>query len=318
MSKLKLEERIKGVFADDKQYKTLLSSLLVFWAIWVLFPLLNSGFISDDAYNSQIHGTLISTDITIWQRIYDEIAQWATGAGRLFPLGFVYVYGLYYLTQDVFLIKSVTLLIICMDILLFCTIIRYLTRNQNLAYLCAFLVPLFFQFRFWHDPILGFTFLIPMMCMFLLSSILFLIKYLEQKKNYHLICFALIYLISLLTYEITYTFVFLYIPIVFLHANKKRGIKILLIVILLAFIHILLARYVYSEYLMTIGHDYPGAKLNLDLIGVIHALYIQVTSALPLSWKFANAPFHQKFYQIGVEKFNRLCCLCNFILYCLI
>jgi len=263
--------------------------------------LLDTGLVSDDAYNSQINGAILTQGITLWQRIWEEIVGWAVGAGRLCPLGFAYVYGLYYLTQDVFLIKGVTLLIICIDILLFSTIIRFLTRNQSLAYLCAFLVPLFFQFRFWHDPILGFTFLMPLMCMFLLSSILFLIKYLEQKKNYQLICFALIYLISLLTYEITYAFGFLYIPIIFFHTNRKRGIKILLIAILLTVIHILLARYIYSEHLMTVGHDYPGAKLNLDIIKGIHALYIQATSALPLSWKFANAPFHQKFYQIGVE-----------------
>jgi len=296
-----LIEKIGTAFVQSKYSRTFFDLLLLIWTVWVLFPLLDTGLVSDDAYNSQINGAILTQGVTLWQRIWEEIVGWAVGAGRLCPLGFAYVYGLYYLTQDVFLIKGVTLLIICIDILLFSTIIRFLTRNQSLAYLCAFLVPLFFQFRFWHDPILGFTFLMPLMCMFLLSSILFLIKYLEQKKNYQLTCFALIYLISLLTYEITYAFGFLYIPIIFFHANRKRGIKILLIAILLTVIHILLARYIYSEHLMTVGHDYPGAKLNLDIIKGIHALYIQVTSALPLSWKFANAPFHQKFYQIGVE-----------------
>jgi hypothetical protein len=296
-----LIEKIGTTFVQSKYSRTFFDLLLLIWTVWVLFPLLDTGLVSDDAYNSQINGAILTQGVTLWQRIWEEIVGWAVGAGRLCPLGFAYVYGLYYLTQDVFLIKGVTLLIICIDILLFSTIIRFLTRNQSLAYLCAFLVPLFFQFRFWHDPILGFTFLMPLMCMFLLSSILFLIKYLEQKKNYQLTCFALIYLISLLTYEITYAFGFLYIPIIFFHANRKRGIKILLIAILLTVIHILLARYIYSEHLMTVGHDYPGAKLNLDIIKGIHALYIQATSALPLSWKFANAPFHQKFYQIGVE-----------------
>jgi len=33
----------------------------------------------------------------------------------------------------------------------------------------------------------------------------------------------------------------------------------------------------------------------------IEAFYIQLTATIPLSWKFASAPFHQKFYHISLE-----------------
>ena len=106
----------------------------------------------------------------------------------------------------------------------------------------------------------------------------------------------------MLTYEITYAFVFVYIPILFFRSNRKGSIKFVLIVLFLTFSHFFLGKYIHLDRLVAEGTStYPGYNLNLDLIGVIHALYIQVTSALPLSWKFANAPFHQKFYQIGVE-----------------
>jgi len=58
-------------------------------------------------------------------------------------------------------------------VLLFLKIITLLTGNRSLGYLSAFLIPIFFQFRFWHDPIIGFTFLLPMMCMLLFASIIF-------------------------------------------------------------------------------------------------------------------------------------------------
>jgi len=297
-----LIDKLRIGFAQSKYFRVFFDLLLLIWVVWVLFPLLDTGLMSDDAYNSQIAGTIITYGVTLWERLWSEIVGWAVGAGRIYPLNYMYLYTFYYFEPSVLLVKSITLSIICIDILLFSTIIRTLTRSRNLGYLCAFLVPLFFQFRFWHDPILGFTFLMPLMCMFLFLSILLLLKYLEKKENSYLVYFIILYLVSMLTYEITYAFVFVYIPILFFRSNRKGSIKFVLIVLFLTFSHFFLGKYIYLDRLVTEGTStYPGYNLNLDLIGVIHALYIQVTSALPLSWKFANAPFHQKFYQIGVE-----------------
>jgi len=107
----------------------------------------------------------------------------------------------------------------------------------------------------------------------------------------------------MLTYEIAYSFVLVYVSIFLFGFDKKNSVKFLLIVLFLTFGHFFLAQYIHLNYSMSEGgtSTYPGSKLNLDIIGIIHALYIQTTAAIPLSWKFANAPFHQKFYQIGLE-----------------
>ena len=290
------------VVTNEKYLKKYSNVVLLAWTVWILFPLLQSGFILDDSYYSQIRGLLIFHDMTFWQEVWDRISDGLSDAGRFRPLNWIYLYGLYYTTQNLLLIKSITLLIICVDVLLFSTIIRTLTRSRNLGYLCAFLVPLFFQFRFWHDPILAFTFFLPMMCMFLFISILFLIKYLEKKENSYLVYFIFVYFVSLLTYEITYSFILCYISIIFFYPLERKSYKIIISIVLLTLVHIGINNYFYmGASPINLEGEYLGAKLQLDLIGVIHALYIQVTSALPLSWKFANAPFHQKFYQIGVE-----------------
>ena len=279
--------------------RILLDLLLLAWISWVLFPLLNSGFISDAAYNSQMPGILMYSGVNIWEKILDAAPS---AAGNFRPLFFLIEFGLYNVTQNLLLIKSMTLLIVALDVLLFLKIITLLTGNRSLGYLSAFLIPIFFQFRFWHDPIIGFTFLLPMMCMLLFASIIFLIKYLEQNNNYQLIYFSLIYLMALLTYQISYSFVILYLPIIFLHSNRKQGLRIILITIALTIGHIVLSGFLY-ENMKSLAHDYSGSKLNLDIIPALHALLIQITAAFPLTWKFADAAFHQKFYQIGLENF---------------
>ena len=303
MSKSKLKTALGIVFTEGKYQKILFDSLLFLWVVWVLFPLLDTGLVSDDAYNSQISGAILTQGVTLWQRIWEEVVGWAVGAGRIYPLNYIYLYVFYYFDPNILLVKLITLSIICIDVLLFSRIIRTLTRNQNLPYLCAFLIPLFFQFRFWHDAILGFTFLMPLMCLFFFVSILLLIKYLENKKNSYLTYLIVLYIISMLTYEIAYSFVLVYVSIFLFGFDKKNSVKFLLIILFLTFGHFFLAQYIHLSYLMSEGgtSTYPGSKLNLDIIGIIHALYIQTTAAIPLSWKFANAPFHQKFYQIGLE-----------------
>ena len=283
--------------------KRILIKILIFvWTLWVLAPMLNSGFIGDDAYNSSIDGLLISTGIPLWEHTFTEIFSWATQSGRIWPFQWIYLYGLYSITQDLVLIKVVTLLIISLDLFLFFKIVRSLTKNEDFSYLCTFILPLFFQFRWFHDPILGFTFLMPMMCLFLFSSTLYLLAYLENGKRYFLALSTLIYLLGLLTYEITYSFLFVYIGIILFNVERKRGVKFILYVGFLTLIHIASSKYLLHLRIVESGVSaYPGSQFNLDIMKVIEAFYIQLTATIPLSWKFASAPFHQKFYKIGLE-----------------
>jgi len=86
---------------------------------------------SDDVYNSQISGKILTEGSTLWYKIREESVGWAVGAGRIYPLNYIYLYVFYYFDPNVFLVKSIALSIICIDVLLFSKIIRTLTRNQK-------------------------------------------------------------------------------------------------------------------------------------------------------------------------------------------
>ena len=287
---------------NSKNSTITISIILFLWAAWVLFPLLGSGFIGDDAYNSLIKGLLISTGAPFWEHIFSETVGWATQTGRIFPFMWIYLYGLYAITQDLVFIKVLTLLVILLDLFLFFKIVKSLTKNEDFSYLCTFILPLFFQFRWFHDPILSFTFLVPLMCLLLFSSTLYLIAYLENGKRNSLVLATLIYLLGILTYELTYSFLFVYIGIILFNVERKRAIKFILYVGFLTLIHIASSKYLIHLRIEEHGVSaYPGSSFNLDIMKVIEAFYIQLTATIPLSWKFAEAPFHQKFYHISLE-----------------
>ena len=276
---------------------------LFIWTLWVIFPMLDSGFIGDDAYNSMILGFLIKTGTPLWEHTFIEINSWAESAGRIWPFQWIYLYGLYgKVTQNLLAIKSFTYLIVFIDVYLFYKILNSLTKSRDLSLLCALIVPLFFQFRWFHDPILSFTFLMPMMFLFMLSSSYLLLDYLDKSKKTSLFLSISIYILALLTYEIAYAAVFIYIAIILLNANTKRGIIFFSIIVLLTALHLLSSRFLINLHIESSGiQTYTGANFNFGFINVIKAFVIQLTAAIPLSWKFADAPFHAKFYKIGLE-----------------
>ena len=76
--------------ANNKYLKKYFNLLCLLWTVWVLYPLLSSGFISDDSYHSQIRGLLIFNDMTFWQEVWDRIAAGLSEAGRFRPVNWIY------------------------------------------------------------------------------------------------------------------------------------------------------------------------------------------------------------------------------------
>jgi len=259
------------------------SILLLFWTAYVLYPLFGSGFIGDDAYNSQITGKNIEQGFSIWQSIYTEVLLWLSSAGRFSPFGWLYTYLIYSFEPIPLTVKLICFSLIYINILLYQKIVKFLTCNERLSYICAFLVPIFFQFREWHDPILSFTFLIPIIVLLLFSSILLLISYIKENKRKTLFLFALTNIIAFLTYELSYIFIFLYLLIILLSPFRRGWLKpIALLVILLTF-RILVGLFFHTEEV-----QYEGTSFNFDIFNIIYSFLMQVIASFPLSWRFAT------------------------------
>jgi len=278
----------------SKNKVLILDLILLSWVFYVLFPLLSIGFISDEAYNSQILGKNISEGVTLWERVYSEIHGWLTGSGRFWPFNWFYKYGLYTLQPTTFVVKLITLIIVALNVLFYAKIIQFITKDRNLSYICAFIVPIFFQFRLWHDPIMAFTFMIPLVSLFLFSTTYLLINYLEENKLGTISLFGFLYLLSLWTYELTYVFVSFYVLIVIFAKERRGWWKPLLLIVAMTSLHIFITIYFKDPN----RNEYPGSALNFDYQVIFSSLLVQITSAFPLSWKIANAPAHESLTKI--------------------
>jgi hypothetical protein len=264
--------------------------LLALWVFYYLSVLLKTGFISDDAYTSQIRGMLIQQGVTLHESILSQISGWIFGAGRFLILGWYMAYVTYYNTQDTVIVKALTLTIIVAGIILFYFFSKRETKSSSMALLACFIIPAFFQFRLWHDPILAFTFVLPTIFTLTMAALVLFQQYLDKGGLHHLIGAAVLFLMPLLTYEIAYPLCLLFIIVAYnrshsifsaIRQSLPFSIPVMFLLIMVLLIRMnLAANHVQSTY--------PGAELHLDISSLFSAFEIQASSTIPLSYYYFN------------------------------
>ena len=274
-----------------KKYERVLLVLLFIWVIYNLAVLLQTGFIGDDAYNSQIKGAILQQGISLNDRILVEIEGWIKGSGRFLVLVWYMTYGIYYVTQNTVIIKAITIAIILGGILFFYIFSKRETGSSDLALLACFLIPVFFQFRLWHDPILLFTFLIPIIFMLTMGALVLFQKYLDREGLRYYFISAGMYLMALLMYEVAYPLCLLFLAIAYVRSRNmikaiKQSLPFTVPAGLLLAASAVIRLSLNSNKL--IQSTYPGADLHLDLDKLISAFEIQTSSTIPLIYYFFN------------------------------
>ena len=148
--------------------------MLFLWSLWFLYPLIVSGFVSDDSYISQVRGMLYFSDIGIFDRIAQQVS-YELSMGRPHAINWIFLLLYFYLIPSLFVHKIIIFMIIFLNIIFFKKIIEFLSESKKFSIFIAFLIPIFFQFRFWHDPILAFP-TIPAVSLSIFVSLYLLIK----------------------------------------------------------------------------------------------------------------------------------------------
>jgi len=215
-----------------------LVTFAVIMAVISLSPMLKSGYISDDSLNSLTKGYLLDTHQTLPEMTYYHINAWVHNEGRFFPLAW-YGYSLFSVIDNLFLYKISILIVVIINILIFGYFIKTVTNSWSVTLLSILLPPLFFQYRLYHDPILSFSWLQQIVFLYTFVSLILLVYYLQNGKRFFLILSSFVYLLSLLTYEITYPFFIFHFLIIYFYGTSKKYIDnviILLPFILLSFL----------------------------------------------------------------------------------
>lgn len=257
--------------------------------VYYFFPLVNSGLIGDDAYNSQTIGRLIDDDLNIFEYYYKEALSWYWNNGRLFPIS-VGMYFLFYIIENVVLIKTYYLILILLNLIVFYNIILNFTLSKKFSFFIIIFIFTSIQFRLWHDPVLSFHGLLQTLTLFFFLSIYFFQKYYLHKKLIYINLSAFFYFLSLLTYEVSYLFIlFLFLMVYFNEGNFLKSINILKKHFILFFIVLILVAIAKVKISITGENFYPSYEQNFNNINFIKSFFIQITSSFNLTYTLAHA-----------------------------
>ncbi len=178
---------------------------LVVLAVLVLWPTLGLGYFSDDVLTSLTPGILRNNHMSLGDRILDTIRN-SMREGRFYPLHWIPFSGVFWLIRDVQQYRIYIVGCVVINLLLFVHFVRRLSGSAGLAYLAACLTCMLFQLRAFHDPILSFFGLLQMVVALTLLSLIALWRHLEGGGRAWLIWSILIYITSVLLYEMSYLF----------------------------------------------------------------------------------------------------------------
>jgi len=278
---------------------------LLFVIILMLLPLMNSGFFGDDASNSFIKGDLQYTHQNLAQGILGSIKSWLD-QGRLFPVALITLYILFTFAGNLVVYKSLIILSVVVNILLFGYFIRIITNSLSVSFLSMLIMPILFQFREYHDPIMSFSMLQQNVFLFIIISLILLVFYIKSSKKIYLFLSVGMYLLSVLTYEIALTFFMLHFLIMYMY-HPNRGFAFILkscapfLLISLVCLLITIMIQINLDIPITGGEyntsysRYIGIVPNLNVKEIVITFVKQNVAAFPLSYqipKYLSRPPH--------------------------
>src|SRR5438132_4419905 len=271
--------------------------LLLLIDVVALSPMLDCGYTSDDLGNSCMPGILATRNTNAFSFAAEQILGWTTRCGRFFPLAFVMMPFFTYV-RGLLVYRIIGLLLILFNIYLFRCLIGRLTNSPRLGLAAALLPPLLFQFRLTNDPILSFCLLFPLLCTYLMASLLLFDHYLEHRRTWQLLLSAGFYVLAMLTYEIAWPFfLFPYLLFKLRYAGAQptqvrgralypflvlAGSFVAVFVILRLAMHVPLVHS--SEVAGTLEYYTPSVALGTYLTNLAK----QTVAAVPLTYRFLS------------------------------
>ncbi|MDC0876735.1 hypothetical protein OAP73_00355 [Methylophilaceae bacterium] len=279
MSKIK-----KFFFRND--YELLKLTIFVSLAGIFFSSILATGHLADDAYNSQIRGSLMFSDTSLFDRTTAEIKGWFVGAGRIFVFNWIWNYSLFYFFTSTLAVKIIGLSILLVNFILFYFIIRNLTKSSATALIAILIFPLTIQYRLVHDPVLAYAFHIPFLFLLIQISLLFFIKNHDQPNKVFSFLSVIIFTCALSISELSYPLFVIYFLISY---HKSGNIKNSLFrsspYIVIGIIYILVMLYLRLFAIQTEANPngtYPTSNFHLNDIPLfLHALFVQIMAGFP-------------------------------------
>jgi hypothetical protein len=196
------------------------AAVLIF-AVAFLSPMLRSGFYCDDIKNSCTAGFIRLSDSSL-ATVIEQCTLAAMQGGRLFPGALATTFAIHFLFTSAAAYKGFILALTLANLVQFYALLRCWKVHPAAAQLATLALVLLLQMRASCDPLLGFAGIMQIVTGQLLLSMICLQRYLESARRAWLVSSVLIYVSSLLTYEISYLFLPIYLAMAVAHCGQWR------------------------------------------------------------------------------------------------
>jgi len=267
--------------------------VIISYVIISLLPMLSSGFYSDDLYNSTLKGQIELQKISFVSYLADAFKHWIMDNGRPLAVALFITSLMSYLLYNVTVYKLILLVMVIANVLALGRLVYVTTKDRYASYLSMMVIPLLFQFRLYHDPILSHYGLFQILTILILSSVLCFNRYVLSDNKIYLMSSVLLYNLALYVSEISAVLVSLFAIIMLNNASHENGkirMKRLLpfiISVLVAISVMITAKLLKTD--STAG--YSGIELSLNMTAIVKAMFVQLYATLPLSYYLSN-PSH--------------------------
>ena len=290
-------DMIKRVFlsffdGSGQTGRLVLYGTVVLYLLLSFQPLLNSGYYSDDITSTSLRGKLAYENKSLLTHVAEEMKFGVTQLGRFLPCGSLFGSVILYFAYDPHLYKLIIMLLLVADVLLFGYLLQLLFEDRSFSIAAMLLLPLFFQFRLYHDPILSFAGGLQIIILLFVTSLVFLQKYCVTGSRFFLLASLLFYNICLYYYEVSIPLglVLLVVLAKYERSPKKFVLKAIPII---ASICIAVGMNIIARTLLKdpAAAAYGGTTLSFDLAPFVHTFLLQLYAAIPLGYFISN-PAH--------------------------
>jgi len=285
-----MKKSLNTIFIPEKDtlWTFCLWGLITVYIVVSLLPLLQSGYYSDDMSNSLFRPRQELTGGSFLNHFVQMNSYHIESLGRLTPVKEFLSGAIYYYATNLFIYKALILLLVVLNVFAFGHFVKVMTGSKYFSYLLMLVIPSFFQFRLYHDPILAFGGYMQFLFLFLIASLIFLKKYLSGNGRAYLAISVAIYNLALYFYEVSFVMLPIYLLLVFeARRTFKKAFSTgfpFLASFLIALALNLLTLFVWKDPASAV---YAGTKINFN-IAIIPTFLIQIGAALPLSYYFGN------------------------------
>lgn len=246
-----------------------------------LSPVLDSPYLGDDSWReSCLAGVMSLTGSDFWDISWGSLKDYVQD-GRWYPLVIFYYLVFYHL--DLFQYKLGVIALIILNLLLMGFLSQILTKRKTALFLVLLLSPVFFQIRFYHDPILSYYYLMQLEFLLIQLSLISFIKAIRENRVLYLSLSVMAYLATLLIYEAFYPFVLIYALVAYVELNPKQPsdiIKWSLPFLAVALFNLGIALSI-RMYFRT---SYAGTTISFDVLALSQTFLKQLFCAMPFSY----------------------------------